>query len=129
VLEHARAHRLRLSVFTGPVLAAGDPPYRGIRVPLRFWKIAAWNTGVDDTLASVGFVVDQAPLADPSAVGEFASGEAPPLGPFRTFQVPIADISALTRLAMPELVVADRMPATVAASGWRQVEAFDEILL
>jgi endonuclease G len=132
VLEHARAHRLRLSVFTGPVLAAGDPPYRGIRVPLRFWKIAAWNTGVDDgaagTLAAVGFVVDQAPLVD-TGVREPAPGEAPAIGPFRTFQVPIADIAALTRLAMPELVAADRMPATIAAAGWRQVEALDEILL
>ena len=129
VLEHARAHRLRLSVFTGPVLAAGDPPYRGIRVPMRFWKIAAWNTGVDDTLAAVGFVVDQAPLVETSELREAVPGEAPPLGPFRTFQVPIADIAALTRLAMPELVAADRMPATVAAAGWRQVEALDEILL
>ena len=129
VLEHARAHRLRLSVFTGPVLAAGDPPYRGIRVPLRFWKIAAWNTGVDDTLAAVGFVVDQAPLVETSELRQVAPGEAPPLGPFRTFQVPIADIAALSRLAMPELVAADRMPATVAAAGWRQVEALEEILL
>jgi endonuclease G len=134
VLEHARAHRLRLSVFTGPVLAAGDPPYRGIRVPLRFWKIAAWNTGVDPdddrgTLAAIGFVVDQAPLIDTPAAREPAPGEAPALGPFRTFQVPIGDIAALTRLSMPELVAADRMPATVAAVGWRQVEEFDEILL
>jgi len=128
VLEHARAHRLRLSVFTGPVLAAGDPPYRGIRVPLRFWKIVAWNTGVGDELATIGFVVDQAPLVDTSA-REPAPGEAPPLGPFRTFRVPIADIAALTHLSMPELEAADRLPATVAATGWRRVETFDEILL
>lgn len=146
VLGHARVHRLRLSVFTGPVLGAGDPPYRGIRVPLRFWKIAAWNTGVgaenreDDgaadaadgpigTLATIGFVVDQAPLIDTPAAREPAPGEAPALGPFRTFQVPIGDIAALTRLDMPELVAADRLPATVAAAAWRRVEAFDEILL
>lgn len=137
VLKHARAHRLRLSVFTGPVLAAGDPPYRGIRVPLRFWKIAAWNTAVDagngpdddGALAAIGFVVDQAPLIDTPAAREPAPGEAPALGPFRTFQVPIADIAALTHLSMLELVAADRMPATVAAAGWRQVEEFDEILL
>jgi endonuclease G len=128
VLEHARVHRQRLSVFTAPVLSAGDPPYRGIRVPLRFWKIAAWNTG-DDELAAIGFVVDQAPLVDTGAVREPAPGEAPPLGPFRTFQVPIADIAALTRLSMPELVAADRMPATVTEVGWRLIEAPDEILL
>ena len=133
VLEHARVHRQRLSVFTAPVLAAGDPPYRGIRVPLRFWKIAAWNTGDAESdggsLAAIGFVVDQAPLVDTGAVREPAPGEAPALGPFRTFQVPIADIAALTRLSMPELVAADRMPATVAEAGWRLVEEPDEILL
>ena len=68
-------------------------------------------------------------MAGPTLTGEPAPGEAPPLGPFRTFQVPIADIAALTQLAMPELVAADRLPATVAATGWRQVETFDEILL
>ncbi|WP_082589636.1 DNA/RNA non-specific endonuclease [Agromyces sp. Soil535] len=128
VLEHARVHRQRLSVYTAPVLGAGDPPYRGIRVPLRFWKIAAWNTGASE-LAAIGFVVDQAPLVDTTGVREPVPGEAPPLGPFRTFQVPIADIAALTGLAMPELVAADRMPATIAEIGWRLVESPDEILL
>lgn len=127
VLEHARVHRLRLSVFTAPVLEAGDPPYRGIRVPLRFWKIAAWNTGTE--LAAIGFVVDQAPLVDTTELIEPVPGEAPPLGPFRMFQVPIADIAAITDLAMPDLVAADRMPPTIAAAGWRRIETVDEILL
>lgn len=127
VLEHARTHRLRLSVFTAPVLETGDPPYRGIRVPLRFWKIAAWNTGTE--LAAIGFVVDQAPLVDTTELIEPVPGEAPPLGPFRTFQVPIADIAAITDLAMPDLVAADRMPPTIAAAGWRRIETVDEILL
>lgn len=134
VLEHARVHRQRLSVFTGPVLAAGDPPYRGIRVPLRFWKVVAWNAGdggegADGSLAAVGFVVDQAPLVDAGGVREPVLGEAPALGPFRTFQVPIGDIAGLTGLDMPELVAADRMPPMVAEAGWRRVEEFDEILL
>ena len=132
VLEYARAYRLRLSVFTAPVLAAGDPPYRGIRVPLRFWKIAAWNAARTDEpgrLAAIGFVVDQSPLVDTGELREPAPGEAPPLGPFRTFQVPIADIAALTGLTMLDLVAADRMPPTIAAAGWRRVEHFDEILL
>lgn len=127
VLEHASAHELRLSVFTAPVLGDGDPPYRGIRVPLRFWKVAAWSTGSD--LAAVGFVVDQAPLVDTGAVREPAPGEVPPLGPFRTFQVPIADIAALTRLEMPDLIAADHLPAAVAAVGWRRIEEPAEILL
>lgn len=127
VLEHARAHRLRLSVFTAPVLAAEDPPYRGIRVPLRFWKVAAWSTGTE--LAAIGFVVDQTPLVDTGAVREPVPGEVPPLGPFRTFQVPIADIAALTGLTMPDLIAADHLPAAIAVVGWRRIEEPAEILL
>ena len=133
VLEHARAHRQRLSVFTAPVLGDGDPSYRGIRVPLRFWKIAAWNadrdSGDSGTLAAVGFVVDQAPLVDTGAVREPTAGEAPPLGPFRTFQVPIADIAAATGLVMPDLIAADRMPKAVTELGWRRLEEPADILL
>ncbi|KQM82078.1 DNA/RNA non-specific endonuclease [Agromyces sp. Leaf222] len=128
VLEHAEANRLRLSVFTAPVLGVDDPPYRGIRVPLRFWKIAAWNTGADQ-LAAAGFVLDQSPLVETSEVVAPAPGEVPPLGPFRTFQVPIADIAAITGLSMPDLVAADVLPQTVAAAGWRRLDAASDILL
>ena len=131
VLAHAAAHRQRLSVFTAPVLGAADPPYRGIRVPLRFWKIAAWNagTGDDGVLAAVGFIVDQTPLVDTSELREPEPGEAPAVGPFRTFQVPIGDIAVITGLIMPELVAADRLPPTIAAAGWRELETSAHILL
>ncbi len=131
VLEHAAAHRQRLSVFTAPVLGEADPPYRGIQVPLRFWKIAAWNagTGDDGVLAAVGFILDQAPLVDTSELRAPAPGEAPAVGPFRTFQVPIGDIAVITGLIMPELVAADRLPATIAATGWRELETSAQILL
>jgi endonuclease G len=124
VLEHARAHRLRLSVFTGPVLAAGDPPYRGIRVPLRFWKVAAWHDG--HGLATTGFVVDQSPLVDVDKLPR-ELGAVPPLGPFRTFQVRIADIVALTGLSMPDLVAAEHLPRGV--EGWRAIESPADILV
>jgi len=110
--------------------ATDDAPYRGIQIPLRFWKVVAFVQ--DGALAATGYILDQTPLVsdlDAVLAEAAAAGEVPPLGAFRTFQVPIADIAALTRLAMPELVAADRMPTTVAAAGWRQVEALDEILL
>lgn len=127
VLAHAEVNALRLSVFTAPVLAAGDPPYRGIRVPLRFWKVVAWNTG--GRLATTAFVVDQAPLVDTTEVVAPTPGEAPPLGPFRTFQVPVSDVAGLTGLVMPELVAADVLPSTVAVTGWRRLESLDGIRL
>lgn len=127
VLGHAEVHGLKLSVFTAPVLAAGDPPYRGIRVPLRFWKVVAWNSG--DALETTAFVVDQAPLVDTSELAAPAPGEAPPLGPFRTFQVAVSDVAGLTGLEMPELIAADVLPPTIAARGWRRLEASDDIWL
>lgn len=132
VLAYADANRLRLSVFTAPVLESDNPPYRGIRVPLRFFKIVAWRSGA--ALAAAGFVLDQTPLVDTREARRAAPGagewpEVPDLGPYRTFQVPIADIAALTGLDLGPLVAADRMPRTVAAAGWRRLEASEQILL
>lgn len=127
VLAFADVNRLRLDVFTAPVLAEEDPPYRGIRVPLRFFKVVAWRAG--DELAAAGFVLDQSPLVDTREARPPAVGAPPPLGPFRTFQVPIAEIAALSGLAMPQLVDADRLPPTVAAAGWRRLETPADLFL
>ncbi|HEX6953543.1 MAG TPA: DNA/RNA non-specific endonuclease [Agromyces sp.] len=140
VLAYATVNAQRLSVFTAPVLAADDPEYRGIRVPLRFFKVVAWRSGGE--LATAGFVLDQSPLIDlpdeaaRSALAErerarLAAGATavPDLGPFRTFQVPVRDIATLSGLEMAALVAADRMPRTVAVEGWRRVTQPDELIL
>lgn len=124
VLAYAEATDQRLSVFTAPVLSDDDPPYRGIRVPLRFWKIAAWQSA--DGLRAAAFVLDQTELVD-TRDGLLAS---PPLGAFRTFQVPIADIAAITGLDLGPLTAADVVnDSTVQARGWRSLESVDEVVL
>lgn len=150
VLAFARVHAQRLSVFTAPVLAEGDPPYRGIRVPLSFVKVVAWRSG--DELATAGFVLDQSPVLDLSEAARAERAErerqriadgaiaVPDLGPFRTFQVPVASVAALTGLVMPALVGADRMaragvipsgaaPEGITAEAWREVSRPEELLL
>jgi hypothetical protein len=42
LLDNAATYDRRLIVLTGPVLAPGDPPYRGTQMPLRFWKATAF---------------------------------------------------------------------------------------
>jgi endonuclease G len=101
VLAYAEANDLRLSVFTGPVFAPTDAVYRGIRIPERFWKIAAWSTstsrgtgpgtGTASTprLRASGFLLDQSPQLgdidlDEACASALARDEPPPLGPFRT---------------------------------------------
>ncbi len=124
VLAYAEASDQRLSVFTAPVLAADDPPYRGIRVPLRFWKIAAWHDG--SGLAATAFVLDQSELVD-TAQGVLA---AAPLAAFRTFQVPVAEVETFSGVDLGALVEADILPRrTARTGGWRPLTSLDDVIL
>lgn len=53
--------------------------------------------------------------------------DASPLGPFRTFQVPIRDIAALTGLDLDQLRAADRMPIAAALPTARVTETWREL--
>ncbi len=134
VLAYARVNALRLSVFTGPVFAADDPLYRGVRIPRLFWKIAAWDMGEDLQLASTGFVLDQTPSLDRIDLETLTGQDVPPLGPFRTFQVPVQHIAELTDLDLAVLVAADRVPAgrSIRAGGrsdWRELRTLEDAVL
>ncbi|HEX5856891.1 MAG TPA: DNA/RNA non-specific endonuclease [Microbacterium sp.] len=125
VLGFADAQDLLVSVFTAPVLADGDPMYRGVRIPRRFWKVAAWTS--DGALRAAGFVLDQSDLLDggsPRAV--------PSLGGFRTFQAPIGEIGELAGIDFGALVSADVLvpvPAAVSPTAWRELSTTDDIVL
>ncbi len=121
VLEYASAGRRRLSAFTGPVFADTDPLYRGVQIPRRFWKVAAWSN--DGALAASGYLLDQSAQLDDLDLGRSSAiddtheaAAVPPLGPFRTFQLPILDLANLTGLDFGALASADVLepaPATV----------------
>ncbi|MHA7241546.1 DNA/RNA non-specific endonuclease [Arthrobacter sp. TMS1-12-1] len=126
--EDAADSGRRLIVFTGPIFSDVDPVYRGVEIPLRYFKVAVFLQ--DGSLAATGYVVDQTPqLADledvpkPGAVGD----DAPPLGPFRTFQVPIRDIAALTGLGLDQLVGVDWMPIAATLPSARVTSAWREL--
>lgn len=111
VLVQAATYDQRLSVFTAPLLAAADPVYRGLQIPRRFWKIAAWadaGEGRSPVLAATGYLLDQSELLEPLL--QAATETPPPLGAYLTYQVPVADIAALTGLDLGPLVAADRLP-------------------
>jgi endonuclease G len=138
VQDHADAFDRKLVVLAGPVLDAGDPPYRGIQVPLRFWKVVAFLQ--DGPLAATGYLLDQTPLLDDlgAVTEEPVPGAAPPLGAFRTFQVPIADIAALTGVGLDQLVGADVLPSAVTgaapepgqpAEGWIELRSLEDVVL
>ncbi len=61
LLNQATEERKKLTVFTGPVLTEDDPLYRGVRLPVRFWKIAAF-VKADGALSVSAYVLDQEEL-------------------------------------------------------------------
>jgi endonuclease G len=159
VLAYAEANDVRLSVFTGPVLDPNDPPYRGTQIPRMFWKVAAWTVGgpvggsddgADDgsddgatsLLRAAAFLLDQSPQLEGLDLEENTRRRAvadapPPLGPFRTFQVPVADVAAVAGLDLGALTAADVLEPVPAATPqrspepelWRRLRAWSEITL
>jgi endonuclease G, mitochondrial len=143
LLDHARAAGRKLSVFTGCLFTDDDPEYRGeFLIPLTFFKIAAWNLVPElGTLATTGYLLDQREGLDQILRrGLRPGGEVEGPGPFRTFQVPVADIAELSGLPMGQLAEADRyrVPADAqdvdvrsvrAVRRWRELEGFDDVVL
>jgi len=142
LLEHAATFEQRLAVFTAPVLDPGDPFYRGVQIPRRFWKVAAWIR--QSELAATGYVLDQTDLIGPILAADAlaAGAQPPPLGAYRTFQVPLVDIADAAGVRMPELVAADVLqpaPAGTAAvtaassdsasAPWIELTSLDDIRL
>lgn len=130
VLRFADSTDIRVSVFTAPVLDDDDPPYRGIGVPRRFWKVAAWSSADaprELALAAAGFVLDQSDLID-TREGVVT---VRPLGAFRTFQVGIADIERLAGVDAGALATADVLAPVSARgdAGWRALRTMTDIVL
>lgn len=129
LLENAADNGRRLVVFTGPIFSDVDPVYRGVEIPLRFFKVAVFLES--GSLAATGYVVDQTPqlkdLPDVPRPGAVDDGDAPPLGPFRTFQVPIRDIAVLTGLDLAQLIGIDRMPIATSLPSARVTSAWREL--
>ncbi|GAA3388225.1 DNA/RNA non-specific endonuclease [Streptomyces roseoviridis] len=131
LLDHAAAFDRRLVVLTGPVLQDSDPPYRGIQVPLRFWKVAAFMQ--DGALAATAYVLDQSPDlsrdADRALTG-VPAGAPPPLGPFRTYQVPVSDVAEIAELELGPLPDVDLMPLLrTPEERWRRLESYEDIAM
>ncbi|GAB4086893.1 hypothetical protein GCM10028784_35230 [Myceligenerans cantabricum] len=127
ILEYADAHDHRIIVLTGPVLGEDDPVYRDVGIPRMFWKVVAWASSHDGAgddgapdadpssatrLWAAAFVLDQTPQLDEAELAEIttqalARAQVPPLGPFRTYQVPVVDVGSLTSIDLGPLLTAD----------------------
>jgi endonuclease G len=101
LLDKAQRISKRLTVFTGPVFRANDPPFKNdamakpVRIPLDYWKVAAMVKEGGKKVAA-GFVVTQADLIGDATDLEERFQPA-------VFQVPLREIEKLTGLKFNSL--------------------------
>jgi endonuclease G, mitochondrial len=123
ILENAETHDLKVSVFTGPVLAGDDDEYRGVKLPRQYWKVVVMAKQ-DGALSATGYVLSQERLLDGlESLEEFSYGE------YRTFQVPIERIEQLTGLSFGDLPDADPLGRLEAATEPRAIDSLGAIML
>lgn len=72
---------------------------------------------------------DRAAQANSDMEQGAAAGGIPDLGPFRTYQVPVADIAGLTGLDLDQLAAADVLGQAATARPWQRLRAFSDIRL
>lgn len=98
VLEEAiEASQFKAQVITGPVLDEDDPVwdrFKDVQYPVRFWKVVAALNNQGELFATA-YILDQTEV-----IAKYGIEAAPavPFSPFKTFQVPIAEVERLTSL-------------------------------
>lgn len=129
VLRSAQTHGFRASVFTGPIIADGDPIVDGredLQVPLAFWKVIVMVAADERSLHVTGYVLGQAEFVQTRA-------ESFQLGDYNLFQVPVSKIAIQTGIDFHGLEGADPMNARgkteAAFGGVIAIDAFSDILM
>ncbi|MGE3154240.1 MAG: DNA/RNA non-specific endonuclease [Nitrospiraceae bacterium] len=88
ILQNSRAHKLRVTVFTGPIFRDDDPEYRGVRLPREYWKVVAVVS--DGRNSATAYMISQSELLEQLRAFGF--------GRYKTYQVSIGQIERLANL-------------------------------
>lgn len=96
ILKNAGKEGVKVSVFTGPVFSEDDIPYRGVLLPLEFWKVAAVIKENGEPSVT-GYMLKQPDNIEDFRIAEGIREDG--FGQFKTYQVPIQKIASLTGLA------------------------------
>jgi endonuclease G len=123
LLDHAQNLGFKASIFTGPVLAADDDPYRGVSLPREFWKVAVM-VKTPGRLSATGDMLSQADL-----LAGLEAGTAFSYAAYRTYQVSLATIESVTGLSFGTLARADPMGGPEATSKGHEVEGPGDLVL
>jgi len=84
----------KISVFNGPIFSEKDPIFKGIQIPMEFWKLVVWKSG-KKKLKATAFKLSQA-----GVVGEidFEALDFDKNLEFREFQCSIQSLATQTNL-------------------------------
>lgn len=105
ILNSAMNADIKVSVFTGPVFRTTDPRYRGIQIPIEYWKVAV-IAKQNGALSATGYIVSQEDQIGDLPEEEFVFGR------YRTFQVPVKRIEKLTGISFGKLSKFDPLAGT-----------------
>jgi len=122
VLGNTRRVGERATVFTGPIFRDDDPVYRGVAIPLAFWKVIAFVHDDGRPSASAYMIEQDVDLDRMSII----------FGPFNTYQRSVRSIEQLTRLDFGDLATRDGFSNEERATGRevkRVIRAAPDILL
>jgi DNA/RNA endonuclease G (NUC1) len=88
IYDNLKREDLKVTVFTGPVLAGDDAVFHGLQLPKEFWKVVVMVRD-DGQLSATAYLLSQEDMIEGL---EFVYGE------FRTYQVAVALIEKKTGL-------------------------------
>ena len=108
ILKNTQTEDLKVSVFTGPVFSDDDLNYRGILLPLQFWKMAAVvkNNG---KLSVTAYILSHKDFLDDVSnrglIGDTGFEE------YKTYQIPLRRLQEITNLHLDDLLEYDPLNA------------------
>jgi endonuclease G len=123
-LDHADNEQFKVCVFSGPILAADDPDYRGVKLPRQFWKVVvmAKSPGL---LSATAYLLSQESLIE----GLEVAPEEFDFGAYGTFQVQVGEVERLTGLDFGGLPDFDPLGSHEAAQVTRRKVVHEESLI
>ena len=122
ILDSARVHGLKASVFTGPVLRDEDEDedivVDGAIVPREFWKLVVTVDAADQALHATAYLLSQGDLIRKllELRSRREANEGFTLGAYRTFQIAVSDLAAATEYDFSHYVAADPLAKTEAGA-------------
>lgn len=117
ILRNAKTEDLHASVFTGPVFTKNDLPYRGVRIPLSFWKVVAIVTDEGRPSATAYEISQKDALSELEFV----------FGAYKTFQVSIRSIQEKAGISFHDLEEYDGFSADEKKTGRRRTTELESL--